>query len=181
MRIAFSGAHATGKTTLIAEVRHQLARYQAIDEPYHALLQEGHQFGAAPSAEDFEVQLARSIAAMGERQEDSLLFDRCPADYLAYLRALRADANADLRVWMPCTLTALRTLQLVVFVPVERPDRIGGAELPRLRRRVDAVLREIWMEDAWGFGTPALEVTGTVPERARQVLAYLRQQMHGHG
>jgi hypothetical protein len=35
------------------------------------------------------------------------------------------------------------TLDLFVYVPIERPDRCDGADAPRLRRRVDQILRVV--------------------------------------
>ena len=54
-----------------------------------------------------------------------------------------------------------------------RPPSIG---LPRLRRRVDDALREIILDGGWGFGTRAIEVSGTVDERVEQVLLSFRAQ-----
>ena len=65
------------------------------------------------------------------------------------------------------------TLDLVMFVPIEHPDRIdpSAIEQPRLRRRADDALREIVVEDTWGFIPDAIEVSGTTDERVNQVLA----------
>jgi hypothetical protein len=41
--------------------------------------------------------------------------------------------------------------------------------LVHLRRSVDALLREMLLDDAWGFGVSTLEVRGDPAERARQV------------
>ena len=63
MRIAVSGAHRTGKTTLIDELLGALATFSAVDEPYCLLAEEGHAFAEMPCLEDFELQLERSTAA----------------------------------------------------------------------------------------------------------------------
>ena len=55
MRIAVSGAHRTGKTTLIEELSRALPTYTVVDEPYHLLEEEGYEFEALPSVEDFEL------------------------------------------------------------------------------------------------------------------------------
>jgi hypothetical protein len=64
---------------------------------------------------------------------------------------------------------------LIVFVPIERPDRIeiGLDENPRLRRRVDHELREILIHDSLGLALTVLEVTGSVVERAQQVALHI--------
>jgi predicted ATPase len=177
MRIAVSGAHRTGKTTLIEELSRALPAYGVVDEPYHLLEEEGHEFAEMPSLEDFELQLERSIECVEDGEGDQL-FDRCPADLLAYLTTHRDSDGFDVEAWLPRVRNAMQQLDLIVFVPVEDPDRVivSDREESELRQRVDEELREIAVEDRWGFGVEAIEVTGSPRERARQVLAYVRGQ-----
>jgi hypothetical protein len=169
MRIAFSGAHRTGKTTLVEGLAAELPRYQAIEEPYWLLEEEGYDFSDPPSAEDFERQLARSCALALEAPARALL-DRCPLDFLAYLQAL--DEDVELEAYAEDARDALAALDLIVFVPIEEPDRIAfasSAEDRRLRRRVDERLRALVLDDPLGLGVAAVEVWGSPDERARQV------------
>jgi len=172
MRIAVSGAHRTGKTTLVEELRRALPTYESADEPYRQLEEEGHEFAEMPSLEDFELQLERSIDCVACGKQDQL-FDRCPADILAYLVTHRDRDGFELEYWLPRARSAMQRLDLVVFVPVESPDRIVGATAreDRLRGRVDEELRGILLEDRWDFPVEVLEVGGTTRERADQVLA----------
>lgn len=180
MRIAISGAHRTGKTTLVNELHRALPTYVVVEEPYHLLEEEGHDFPETPSLEDFELQLERSIELLGDGEVDQL-FDRCPADFLAYLISHQDSHGFDPRGWLPRVRGAMQRLDLIVFVPVEVPDRFSPSEVEEseLRRRVDEALREIVLEDRWGFGVEALEVAGTARERARQVLAYVAGRHRG--
>lgn len=41
MRVAVSGSHATGKSTLVRELAERLPDFTAIDEPYYLLAEEG--------------------------------------------------------------------------------------------------------------------------------------------
>jgi predicted ATPase len=174
MRIAVSGAHRTGKTTLVEELRRALPTYEVIDEPYHLLAEEGHEFAEMPCLEDFELQLERSIESIVE-DEDDRIFDRCPADILAYLITHRDSEGFDVERWLPRVRSAMERLDLIVFVPVEDPDRMAISEPDdaELRQRVDEEIREIVLEDRWELGVEALEVTGTPRERVRQVLAWV--------
>ena len=83
------------------------------------------------------------------------MFDRCPLDLIAYLEVLGEAEGTD---WTPTgTLLAeieasLRTLDLIVLVPVSSPDDIQKAiERPRLRRAVDARLKQIVRDDTLGL------------------------------
>jgi predicted ATPase len=176
MRIAIAGAHAVGKSTLAADLARTLPGYRVVEEAYYQLEAEGHLFADAPSLEDFEAQLERSLRCIREEQgEGAVIFDRSPADYLAYMLAHREVARATLADWFPVVRKAFATLDLIVFVPVERPDRITVArEEARLRRRVDRMLHEALVVDDWGLGGEVLTVSGAPGERVTQVLARIR-------
>lgn len=175
MRIAISGAHFSGKSTLVGDLADALPTYSIVDEPYVLLAEEGYEFSEMPSVEDFELQLERSIECLDESEPD-VLFDRCPADLLAYLLT-HADADAfDLERWLPRIRAAIGKLDLVVFLPVEGRDRIPlpTSEDAVLRMQVDAELREILLEDSFDFDVEVIEVTGARAERVRRVVEYLR-------
>ena len=175
MRIALSGTHAVGKSTLVADLHEALPTYKAIAEPYYQLLDEGEVFADNPSVDDFVTQLERSISTLTSEHAAEILCERCPADFLAYLGALGADDY--IREWLIPAADALRTLDLIVFVPIEQPDRIAGIPgSDRLRRPVDALLREILIEDSYGFDRPVLAVHGSQDARVKQVIAALKQR-----
>ncbi len=178
MKIAVSGSHNTGKTTLIDELIGSLPTFSTVDEPYYVLEDEGHAFADMPSIEDFELQLERSIESI-EDSEGDCLFDRCSYDMLAYLIALSDSEEFDINSWLPKVRDAMQQLDLIIFVPIEDPDRVtaSASEHGRLRRRVNEELQEIILEDRWAFGLPAIDVAGSPSERASQVLAYIRSDL----
>lgn len=173
MRVAFSGTHRTGKTSLVEAVSALLPAYDAIEEPYRVLEDEGYELSDPPSVEDFELQLRRSFTAIATSRADTL-FDRSPLDLVAYLQAL--DDDFDPEAWLDDLRTSMESLDLVVVLSIETPDRIAipAHEDRRLRRRVDEILRTLLLDDPHGFGTPAVEVSGTVDDRIRQVMAAIR-------
>ena len=175
MRIAISGTHRSGKSTLVGDLAVALPEYSTVEEPYWLLVEEGHEFAEMPSAEDFELQLERSIAYLEEGDED-VIFDRCPADLLGYLLTHPEAEAFDLKRWLPRVRKAMETLDLIVFLPVEERDRIAlsPSEDGEFRALVDEKLEEILLENALGFDVDVLEVTGAPRERVRRVLAYLR-------
>jgi predicted ATPase len=173
MRIAVAGTHAVGKSTLAADLARALPHYRVVEEAYYQLDAEGHLFADPPSLDDFEVQLERSLRCVREEQGD-VIFDRSPADYVAYMLAHRASERAAPAEWLPQVREAFATLDLIVFVPIERPERIAvPREETRLRRRVDGLLREALVADGWGLGGEVLTVSGAPGERVTQVIERL--------
>ena len=171
MRIAISGSHATGKYTLSQSLAEQLVTYEDVEEPYYLLEAAGHAFSHPPHDDDFVALLEASASLYFRHAAADIVFDRSPADYLAYLAAAFADSIRPEH--LAATADALATVDLVVFVPIERPDRVAGADSPKLRRRVDRILREMLIDQAWPFSPRVLEVSGSATERARQVLTAL--------
>src|SRR5690349_8716846 len=123
MRIAISGSHRTGKSTLVEALSKALPEHSAVEEPYRLLEEEGYEFTEMPSVEDFELQLERSIGCLKEG-EPNVIFDRCPVDFLGYLLTHSEAELFDLERWLPRVQAAVETLDLIVFVPVEERDRI---------------------------------------------------------
>ena len=124
MRIAISGTHCSGKTTLIdgfllthPEYSHEPEAYAVLQEDY------GEAFSAEPSAEEFYRQLEFNVSRLKHYgQAECVIFERCPADYLAYMLAL-SDLSRDddaLRVVdasLDLVGDAIQFLDVIVFLP----------------------------------------------------------------
>jgi predicted ATPase len=172
MRIAFSGSHRVGKTTLVERIAEALPGYTTVDEPYYLLEADGYEFTEQPSLDNFEAQLERSLAALAGGERDAL-FDRCPVDVLAYLLVHHEAARFDPDDWRERIHEAMQTLDLVVFVPVEDTDRIALASHDDAEHRsaVHAKLCELLVDDALGLDAEVLAVTGDVRVRVDQIMA----------
>ena len=173
MRIAVTGAHQTGKTTLVEELSMVLPSYKTMAEPYHQLEEEGYEFSEMPGVEDFEQQLKLSIKQVCDSSEN-IIFDRSPIDLLAYLTSHDAAEMFDEEEWLPGIRNAMDQLDLIVFVPIETPDVIDtrGDEFQELRRLVDETLRDI----LYDYHPNVTEVTGTLPVRLQKVLSVINRQ-----
>lgn len=176
MRIAVSGTHSTGKTTLIGDFVNQYPHYETVHEPYWELVQLGTVFAAQPSIEDFELQLEHGIAGSLRNGSMDVLFDRCPLDLIAYLEVLSEQEGQE---WLPSGKmlqnieTVLSALDLIVFLPITGPDLPGRiAEYRGLRRAVDDRLKEFLHEDSLGLlgNFPKIaELEGSRIERVKQL------------
>jgi hypothetical protein len=178
MRIAISGTHRSGKSTLFEELAGLLPKYATVDEPYRLMEEEGYEFSHPPSLEDFQAQLARSIESLSDGGRD-VLFDRCPLDILAYISAHEDEDAFAIDEWLPRVRAAMRTLTLIVFVPVERRDRIAFSssdDEEKTRATIDEKLMELLLDDPFELDVEVLVVEGDLPRRARTVMQRVRQE-----
>lgn len=177
MRIAFAGTHRAGKSTLLERVAEALHDHVTVDEPYYLLEEDGYEASSDPSLEDFEAQLERSLEVVEDGEAD-VLFDRSPADILGYLTTHEDSGAFDEQDWMQHVREGMQSLDLVVFVPIEEPDRIAlpAHENAELRLAVHEKLHELIVERSIGFDTEVLVVSGGLEARAKQVLSRVRER-----
>ena len=186
MRIAISGTHCCGKSTLIEEFLITHPEYTHEPEAYETLQDElGESFAAEPSAEDFRRQLEHCVNRLEQyRESDDVIFERCPADYLAYMLALtdlRRDSQAS-RVAaesMGIARSGMKRLDIVVFLRLDRQDfEVSDEEDPELRRLVDEKLESILSDNELDLFSELLilEPPGPTGERLQFLEAVLRQR-----
>jgi predicted ATPase len=173
MRIAISGTHFSGKSTLIATLLKQFPNFTLIEEPYILLEEQGYEFSNPPSLEDFERQLEFSVKSIVESCNNTF-FDRCPLDFLAYALAL---GEVDIDSWIQKIDRAIQLLDFIVFLPIVDRDRIPipVSEDLKLREKVDENLREMLLHDSLGIlkDVEIIEIMGSVEKRAKMVKARL--------
>jgi hypothetical protein len=150
MRIAISGTHCCGKSTLIEEFLTTHSEFHHEPEAYEALEDRGEQFSAEPSADDFVRQLEYCISRLNQfGPEEHVIFERCPTDYIAYLLALeKLGRDPDARRLKERSIdVAQRGMQNVDIVVFLRPDNrryeFPDDEDPVLRNIVDSYLEAI--------------------------------------
>ena len=164
-----------GKSALVEALAEGLARYEVVAEPYALLEEDGYAFAHPPSLEDFVAQLERSLEEL-ESSGANTIFDRAPLDLLGYLQTHPDAEGFDVEAWLPRVRAAVEQLDLIVFVAIEEPDRIAIAsgDADDSRGEVDAALREIVVDDAFGLELETVVVSGPLRARVKQVLARVR-------
>lgn len=173
MRIAVSGAHATGKTTLISDYLDERPGTEHVPDPFELV----EHAASTPGFEEFAQQLlvsARALAALSPG--DACVIERTPLDFVAYLDALR-DLGRGARP-APDELVrvaedALAHLDLLVVLPIEHRDPTAPGpdeDLPLRRAMNDALLERVDASDLAAH-TRVIEITGSRDERLRRLLA----------
>jgi hypothetical protein len=173
VRIAVSGTHVTGKSSLVAALGARMPNHVTVPEPYELLAARGYEFEDPPSIEDFVVQLKRSLATL-RRGSPNLIVDRCPLDFVAYIFASRGAERFDVERWRAPIAAAMASLDLVVAVRIDPAhDPVGAIDDAAFRRAVDAELRDLVDGDSLDVcgDVPVLSLGGPWDRRADTVLA----------
>ncbi|HZM90349.1 MAG TPA: hypothetical protein VFF31_27770 [Blastocatellia bacterium] len=195
MRIAVSGTHCCGKSTLIDAFLLNHPDFSHEPEPYIVLQEEyGEDFAAEPSLDDFHRQLEFNVQRLrcyhfGER----VIYERSPVDFLAYLMAindLQRDATNTriIEDSLDVVIEAIQLLEVIVFLPLDVDDDVvfgtPDSEDLELRRAVDSRLANILNGDDLDLfsasGPKVLEAHGSTTQRLQTLEAFLSKPMAGH-
>ena len=170
MRIAVTGTHQVGKTTFIQFLEDRMDGYQIFQEPYHILEEQGVLFSEEPTVDDFLLQLEYSIKLMEERYQ-SVIFDRSPLDFLAYLQSLGGEYHVTNHYEE--VINCMSSLDLLIFIRVGDPDIMdsGAVDFPALRDQVDALLGE-WVQD---FDGEVIELSMPLQVADENILSFLNK------
>jgi hypothetical protein len=174
VRIAVSGTHITGKSTLVAALGDRLPSHAIVAEPYEILVERGYEFAHPPSVDDFVVQLKQSLISL--RRSPNVIFDRCPLDFVGYIAASLDGDQFDVEAWREPISRALQSLDLVVALhadPTHDPA-IAGEDMA-FRLAVDEALRDIVDGDSLDLcgGVEVLILDGPWERRLETVLAHI--------
>jgi hypothetical protein len=191
MRIAVSGTHSVGKSTLVADIRQQFGEFVHEEEPYRALRDfYPIKFGKESTRYCNGIQCFYNISRVQQygSSRDHVIFDRCPVDYLAYSIYTAHHRQTDLDTAFVESLVkpvrdSLRFLDVLVFVPVTRKHPIhledDGIRLvdKEYRWEVDRHFKRLYRDALYELfddkGPRLVEVTGAREERIAQLRPFL--------
>ena len=177
MRVAVSGSHSTGKSTLIVAFAAKRPQYAYEPEAYEVLADDIALLPSeGPDPEGLAALLEYTVSVLAKhRHGASVIFERSPVDYLAYAAATRsitASERAELmRAYIPAVRDSLSNLDLIVLLPVSSKGHIASrpGENERFRRRVDDELRRALIDDDYdlfvGRDTPVVLELSPLPDQ----------------
>lgn len=186
MRIAVSGTHFIGKSTLIEDFIEKNPNYTHEVEPYYKLQDEETTERSLDSCLDsFLEQLNYSINQLNERSiKQNIIFDRCPVDFLAYaMYELEQESididDSEISERFPDIKEALNNLDLIVFLPITNENSIEYTEEnPAYRKAVDKYFKKLYRDDICDifpqYNHPAIvEISGDRMTRLKKLENYL--------
>jgi len=151
MRIAVSGTHFIGKSTLIEDFIKAHPEYKHEIEPYYQL-----ESTLEPSLDSFLEQLDYSIEMLNTHaNESNIIFDRCPVDFLAYamctLEQEPIDINdSEVSERFSVIKEALDNIDAIVFLPIVKEHTIEYTEDDAaFRKEVDKCFKLIYSDDIY--------------------------------
>ena len=177
VRIAVSGTHITGKSSLVEALGERLPHHTIVPESYEVLTERGYEFAHPLDVDDFVVQLKQSLITL-RRRSPNLIFDRCPLDFLGYIAASPGADRFDLEAWRGPIARAMQSLDLVVSLHADPAhDPAIPLEDAAFRLAVDDVLRDIVDGDGCDLcdGVEILILDGPWEHRVETVLAYIHE------
>lgn len=186
MRIAVSGTHFIGKSTLIDDFVQRHPNYKSEIEPYYALENEkSMELSLEPSIDSLLEQLDYSIVQLNKyKHEENIIFDRCPVDFIAYtMCALHEDEidihDSEISEHFADIKSALNNLDLILFLPIIKENSIEYTEEnPAYRKLADKYFKKIYRDDVCDIfprhnHPKIIEIYGDRQTRIKIVESYL--------
>jgi hypothetical protein len=183
MRIAVSGSHFMGKSTLIKDFIEKYPDYKCEIEPYYKLQDEKTmELSLEPSLESLLEQLDYSIKQVNElANEHNIIFDRCPIDYIAYAmcEASIDINNSEIFERFPEVKEALNNLDMILFLPITKEHLIEYTEEnPAYRIAADKCFKKIYRDDIYDifprYNHPKIiEIWGDRLARIKKIESYI--------
>ena len=190
MRIAISGSHSLGKSTVVNDWVARHPRFRREEEPYRALGLHGPYeilFRDASTRLHNGIQMYYNISRI-HRYADSaedVIFDRAPVDYIAYSQYTANQGRTDIdpafvESMVPAVRESLDHLDILAFVPKSdawpvamEADGIRPVD-HGYRDEVDAIFKQIYREGRFQVlpekrGPRLIELWGPSEQRLNQL------------
>ena len=171
MRIAVSGTHSSGKTTLVEGFLFQHPHYEHEPEPYEWLTEiRGAGFSAELTAADVWQQLEISVERLSLHGPGSnVIAERSPIDFLAYLEALRTlgreDTSRMLDSARELASRGMEHVELLVVLPLNDDIEAPEDEDPELREAMNSCLLDLLEGELDRRHVGLAEIVGTRERR----------------
>jgi len=204
MRIAISGSHSLGKSTVVNDWVAAHPEFRREEEPYRALALNGPYeilFREASTRLHNGIQMYYNISRVYRYSSpaDDVIFDRAPVDYLAYSQYTANQGSTDIdsafvASMVPAVRESLDHLDILAFVPKSEAwpvemeaDGIRPVD-HAYRDEVDVIFKQIYREGRFAVMPSVhpplmLELVGSRHQRLdqlREAIAEVKASRHEH-
>ena len=178
MRIAVTGSHNSGKSTIIELLSESFSNYIIYDEPYYLLLEDGYEIPAPPSLDEYRVMLEKSLELIGEEKNEDVFFDRSPVDLLAYTLVSDNYGEIDEDKYFDEVKKSIESLDALFYLPIEDivTQNASLDEYFELREEVDIMIERI-INDLAG-NTPVIQFSGDLETRVAKAERFISSFNH---
>jgi len=178
VKIAVSGTHCSGKSTLIADFLEVNPAFIHEPEPYEWLQEMyGETFSDRPTADDFYRQLEVCVERLHSHESNAdVIAERSPVDFVAYLLALGDLGHESFALDDAIALARRGTARLdcIAFLPMAKGIVAPESEDLALRESTNDRLIELFADDEFdllGNRVRVVEIRGTPAQRLRALQA----------
>ena len=190
MRIAISGSHSLGKSTVVNDWVAKHPHFTREEEPYRALGLFGPYqilFREASTRLHNGIQMYYNISRLYRYCDstDNVIFDRAPVDYIAYSQYTANQGSTDIddafvESMVPAVKESLDHLDILAFVPQSdrwpvQMDADGIRPIDHAYRdEVDAIFKQIYRDNRFDIfskriGPKLIELGGSRENRLEQL------------
>lgn len=184
MRIGVTGTHFMGKTTFIQDFINAHPDYTSHEEAYYQLMNEKDvELALEPSLESLIEELDYCLELFARHaDDDKVIYDRTPLDYVAYAMCCVAQDEYDLTdneisERFPDIIEFMQALDILLFIPLDSAIEYTE-ENPAYRIAADENFKRIIRDGEFDllpeYRQPrVIEVVGNREARIRLIESYL--------
>lgn len=196
MRIAISGSHCMGKSTLIGDFLSEWKSYELPEKTYRHVINEKNLSHSSETNKETQRAIldfmCEQVKTYGK--DDNVIYDRCPIDNLVYsmwaYHHERSDIDADfIKESIPKVREALKYIDIIFYIPITRvtptPEYVDNGfrdKDPNTRLEIDNLFKVLAAENKDNPKSnyfepddrpPIIEVFGKRNERIQIMKLYL--------
>lgn len=180
MRVALTGSHGVGKTTLLKALKEKLPGYDIQIESLTRKAVSGADKLNMGTVDESEKLIAEAYMESFLKAPKDFIASRHMIDVLAYSTYLQKKNNNIEDSTMEDIMSKIQEVvdkkifDLVIYIPIEfelkeKGEYREGQEDLTYQRDVDTIMKFL----LWAYGIPYVTITGTVEERVTKVLNYI--------
>jgi len=196
MRIAISGSHCMGKSTLIGDFLSEWQSYELPEKSYRHVLNDLNLPHSSESTKETQKAILDFMCKQVKEydKEKNVIYDRCPLDNLVYSMWLYHHGKSDIDEefigeCIPKVRTALKEIDIIFYIPITKvvptPEYVDNGfrdKDPNTRIEIDNLFKLLSVENRENPKSnyfehddkpPIIEIFGSRHERIQIMKLYL--------